>query len=134
MKSKTILTLVAIVAFAGVLASCKKENNPNSSVVKINALDSGKTTTILSGQKLQLILGNPGDGGYTFDPPQYDSSMLKLNAHTRIPPANSMNVGDFGTDVWEFSALKSGTASLTITAARGSENPIIEFTGTITVK
>jgi len=134
MKSKTILTLVAIVAFAGVLASCKKENNSNSSVVKINASNNGKTVNILNGQKLQVSLGNPGDGGYKFDPPKYDSTLLRLNSHINIPPTNKMVVGDFGTDVWEFGALKSGSAALTITARRGSESPIIEFTGTIAVK
>jgi len=134
MKTRIIFALITIVAFIGVLASCKKENNPNSSVVKINASNNGKTVNILNGQKLQVSLGNPGDGGYKFDPPKYDSTLLKLNSHINIPPTNKMVVGDFGTDVWEFSALKSGSASLTITAARGSENPIIEFTGTITVK
>ena len=134
MKSKAILTLITIVAFVGVLASCKKGQSPNLSVIKINALDSGKTISVLNGQKLQLTLGNPGDGGYTFNAPQYDTSILKLNDHIRIAPVNSNNIGDFGEDAWEFSALKPGNATLTITAARGPESPIIIFTGSITVK
>jgi predicted secreted protein len=134
MKNKIILTLAIIAAFACTLTSCKKENNPNSSVVKINALNNGKTVNLLNGQKLQVSLGNPGDGGYTFDPPKYDSTLLKLNSHTNIPPKDKMVVGDFGTDVWEFGALRSGSAGLTITATRGTESPVTEFTGTIAVK
>ena len=135
MKTKAILTLIAIVSFAGALTSCKKgQSLPNLSVVKINALDSGKSITLLNGQQLELTLGNPGDGGYTFNAPQYDSLILKLNDHMRIAPVNSNNIGDFGKDAWEFSALKPGNATLTITATRGPESPIVIFTGTVTVK
>jgi predicted secreted protein len=134
MKSKAILTLITIVSLVGVITSCKKGQSPDLSVVKINALDSGKTITVLNGQKLKLSLGNPGDGGYTFKPAQYNSSLLKLNSHTNIPPLDKMVVGDFGTDVWEFSALRPGSAALIITAARGPESPVIEFSVTITVK
>ncbi|HEY9001541.1 MAG TPA: protease inhibitor I42 family protein [Mucilaginibacter sp.] len=116
------------------MASCKKDSNSDSSVVKINALNNGKTVTLLNGQKLQVTLGNPGDGGYSFDQPQYNSSMLKLNSHINTPPANSKNVGDFGTDTWEFSSLTSGKAALTITATRGSESPIVIFKDTVIVK
>ncbi|MDO3628262.1 protease inhibitor I42 family protein [Mucilaginibacter sp. BT774] len=134
MKSKTILTLFTIVALVGVLTSCKKTQDPNLPAKQVTSQDNGKTVTLLEGQILKIKLGNPGDGGYTFDAPKYDSSMLKLNSHINTPPVNNMNVGDFGTDTWEFSALKSGTAALIITATRGSESPIIIFSGTITVK
>jgi predicted secreted protein len=135
MKIKSILTFAAIAALVGVLTSCKKgQSMPDSSVVKINALNSGKTIALLNGQKLELTLGNPGDGGYTFDAPKYDSSILKLNDHIRIAPVKSDRVGDFGSDAWEFSALKSGNAVLTITATRGHDSPVVIFKGTVTVK
>jgi predicted secreted protein len=136
MKNKTILTLVTVAAFIGAFTSCKKgQSNPDSSVIKINALNSGKTITLLNGQKLELTLGNPGDGGYIFNPPQYDSSMLKLNDHVRVISNTQPNlVGNFGGDTWTFNTLKSGNTSLIITAARGSESPVIEFDGTITVR
>ncbi|MBS1522575.1 MAG: protease inhibitor I42 family protein [Bacteroidetes bacterium] len=134
MKSKTLLTLATIAVFTGTLTSCKKgQNNPDLSV-KINGLDSGKTVTLINGQTLELTLGNPGDGGYTFNPPQYDSTILKLTDHIRIPPVNSANIGDFGKDTWRFSTLKPGSATLTITATRGHENPVAMFTDTVVIK
>jgi predicted secreted protein len=136
MKSKLALTLILIIAFTGLVTSCKKgENNANLPSVQINANNNGKTIGLAQGQTLAITLGNPGDGGYTFNAPQYDSSLLSLNNHTHSASATNA-VGDYGTDRWEFQALKTGATALTITAVRGSDNgsTIVIFTGNIAVK
>jgi predicted secreted protein len=137
MKIKSILTLIVIIAFAGVISSCKKvQNGPNVPSLQLTEQDSGKTITVSPGEILQLTLGDPGDGGYTFDPLQYDSSVLSLKDHTLSLPKNTNIIGDFGSDTWEFSALRTGTTALTITATRGSDktSTLVIFTGTIAVK
>lgn len=103
--------------------------------VQVNGADNGKTISLAHGQTLKVDLGNPGDGGYTFDTPQYDASVLSLKGHTHTPPVNTNLIGDFGTDTWEFIALKSGSTSLTVTASRSFEanSTVVMYTGKISV-
>lgn len=125
--------LIAFVLFMGFIASCKKDQKSNLPVVEVNAQDSGKPRSISQGQSLKVTLANPGDGGYSFNDPQYDPSVLKLNTHTHTD-GNVNAVGDFGSDTWTFSAVKHGSATVTITATRATETPIVLFTATVTVK
>ena len=85
-----------VIAFTGMVTSCKKgQHNPAIPMVEINAQDNGKTITVLPGESLKITLGNPGDGGYSFDAPQYDSSVLTLAEHTHTPSTTDAT-GDFG--------------------------------------
>jgi predicted secreted protein len=127
MKGRFILILLCI-AFA----SCKKDHNTNLQPIEINAQQNGKTVSLAQGQVLKITLGNPGDGGYNFDTPAYNSAVLSLKGHTHTASISNA-VGDFGTDTWEFSTLKSGTSELTISATRGAESPIIIFGGNVVV-
>lgn len=104
-------------------------------MVEINAQDNGKTITVLPGQSLKITLGNPGDGGYSFDAPQYDSSVLTLAEHTHTPSTTNAT-GDFGTDSWKFDVHNSGSTALTITATRPFEknSPVVMFKGDIVIK
>ncbi|MHB8206150.1 protease inhibitor I42 family protein [Mucilaginibacter sp.] len=111
---KTSLLLVLIIA----IISCKKDNN-SKPVIKLTSADSGKALSATQGQKINITLSNPGDGGYVFNTWQYDSSILQLNSHTHINPTNTTIVGDFGSDVWLFTALNSGKSALSITVSRG---------------
>lgn len=122
-------------AFAVSISSCQKGQHVNLPYVQVNGADNGKTISLAQGQPLKVVLGNPGDGGYTFDTPQYDPSILSLKGHTQTPPANTNLIGDFGTDTWEFSALKSGNTSLTVTATRSFEanSTVVIYTGKIAV-
>jgi len=134
MKATTRLVLILIVS-AMFTVSCKKDGN-NPAVVEITQQSNGHTVDLSQGQTLKITLGNPGDGGYDFDTPQYQSSVLSLKSHTRnLPPANSP-IGDFGSDTWEFSTLSQGSSVLTFTATRGSDksSTVAIFTGTIAVK
>lgn len=135
MRSNRILILISIIALSGVFVSCKKSGTNPNAPIQITALDTGKTIQVTKGQTLDLTLGNPGDGGYAFDTPIYDSSLLTLVKHIRTPPPNSDRVGDFGTDTWEFSAINTGSTGLKITATRGSlaSSTIIIFNGSVAI-
>jgi predicted secreted protein len=136
MKSKPIFAIIFLVAFIELIISCKtRQNHANPSTVKITSADNGKTIALSSGGSLALTLGNPGDGGYSLDTPQYDKSVLSLKSHTHQAPKSSAVAGDFGTDLWQFKALKSGTTKLTVTATRpfDQKSTVAIFTGTISV-
>ena len=104
----------------------------------LDAYNNGKTIALKSGRTFTITLTNPGDGGYSFMPPTYDPSMLKLVAHNhkiRKHPAP----GDFGSDDWEFKIIgKNGQSNLLIQAKRsweaGKENAITMFSVTIKVE
>ncbi|ASU36493.1 protease inhibitor I42 family protein [Mucilaginibacter xinganensis] len=100
----------------------------------IDYSNSGKTIKVSRGQIINLTLGNPGDGGYVFDAPEYNSKVLSLIANTHQPPISNA-IGDFGKDIWQFKALASGSSNLTITATRSFDknNPVVMFSGTIAV-
>lgn len=135
MKSKLTCVLIIFITFTICNPSCKKAgNNLNSQVVQVDYNENGKTIAAAQGQTLTLTLGNPGDGGYAFDAPQYNTMVLSLINHTHIAPASNA-IGDFGKDTWEFKALKTGTSALNITATRSFDknNPVVMFSGTITV-
>jgi predicted secreted protein len=129
---KSLLLLCAVLLIA--VASCKKE----AQVLKLTAADSGKTSQASTGETIMVTVANPGDGGYTFDPPKFDGSILTLVNHTHQAPANSYSqtgiVGDFGTDTWQFTAKTSGTSVLTITATQSPTVVATLFTGEISVK
>ena len=88
--------------------------------VQITVQDNGKSFTLTKGKALNITLGNPGDGLYSFDAPQYDATVLRFVDHLHQGPSNN-NVGNYGTDSWDFTALKTGSTTLTITATRGTD-------------
>ncbi|MFI5158102.1 MAG: protease inhibitor I42 family protein [Sphingobacteriales bacterium] len=128
-RIKICLLALLIITFA----SCKKDSNSGASL-QLTTSDNGKSATVKKGQTISITLGNPGDGGFSFNTWQYDSSILQLNSHKHIPPANSQLVGDFGSDEWLFIALKSGQTALSITVSRGSADTQTEFANTIKVQ
>jgi predicted secreted protein len=135
MKSKLICVLIIFIAFTICNSSCKKaDNNTDRQVVQFDYSENGKTITAAQGQTLTLTLGNPGDGGYAFDTPQYNAMVLSLINHTRRAPTSNA-IGDFGKETWEFKALKTGISVLNVTATRSFDknNPVVMFSGTITV-
>ena len=125
MKNYKYLLLAAAFFIA---VSCKKSNAPvplnyllTSDTIKLSAVDSNKTISILNGHVVSITLNNPGDGGYTFDAPKCDTTVFRLINHIRVLPLlpYPVTVGDFGQDIFQFQALKSGTSNINITASRG---------------
>ncbi len=134
MKTKLSVFLITIIGLSMLISSCKKGGgNSNMQLLQINSQNNGKTIAVSKGQSLRLTLKNPGDGGYSFDTPQYNSSVLSLTGHTHSSGASSA-VGGFGDDAWEFKALKTGESTLVITATRpfDKNNPVVMFSGKVT--
>jgi len=102
--------------------------------ISLTAANSGGTITAVKGQSITVTLSNPGDGGYQFNDPQYNASVLKLNSHTHANPVNSNAVGDFGTDTWTFTPQSSGTTTLSIAASRGTADVVTMFSTNISVQ
>ncbi|WDF56949.1 protease inhibitor I42 family protein [Mucilaginibacter sp. KACC 22063] len=127
-KNFAAIILISLFAFA----SCKKDNN--EPVKTLTEYDSGKTLAVKAGQTFLLTLGNPGDNGYRFNDPILDASILTLISHSHKDPSNKSMMGDFGTDTWKFSAMKTGSSVLKITASRTKTDSIPMFTDTIAVQ
>ncbi len=118
-------------------------NTADTSVDKqLTDKDTGSILTFSAGQTFSVILRNPGDGGYTFDQPVYDSSVLSLLSHTHTSSTintdgtvSSLRVGDFGTDTWQFQAKSAGSATLKIDATRSwdASSTYTAFSANITV-
>ncbi len=92
-----------------------------AATLELTSSNTGNTFQITKGQTLKITIASPGDGGYTFDTPRYDSSILQLTNHQHLNPNvyyGSIVVGNFGSDYWEFLALNSGSTKLEITATR----------------
>ena len=130
---KSLLKSIYIIAFFTII-SCKKESDKSG--IKLTDSDSGKTVAIVKGEAVYITLSNPGDGGYQFNNPKYDSSILTLNSHTHKSPTNTNLTGDFGKDTWMFTSLSTGTTNVVISASRtGSvRDTIALFTILINVK
>ena len=135
MKIKLTFILVTFIAFATSISSCKKDaNNADRQIIQADYSANGKTISVVKGQSLILTLGNPGDGGYAFDAPQYNTAVLSLTNHTHIAPTSGA-IGDFGKDTWEFKTIKGGNSTLSVTATRASDktHPVVMFSGTVAV-
>ncbi len=97
-----------------------------STVIKVLELTSSNRDQtfdeVVKGQIISVTLCNPGDGGYKFDTPQYDSSILNLISHVNIPIQSNiyppMPGGCYGNDVFKFQVLNTGTSKLNITASQ----------------
>ena len=120
MKTKLNLAIITL-ALLGFTSSCKKaEETPAPAKVQITAQQNGQPVALAKGQTLEVTLQNPGDGLYSFDQPEYNATVLRFVSHLHQGPSNN-NVGNFGTDSWDFTAIKAGSTTLTITATRGSD-------------
>jgi predicted secreted protein len=123
---KIISTTACFVLATMLLVSCTtaKHSSASGAGIKTSAMllltsaESNKDITVSKGQKIQLTLRNPGDGGYTFNEPVFNKSLLKLDSHVHNPPAQNAMMGNFGEDVWIFSATAEGSSELTITAGQ----------------
>ena len=120
MKTKLNLAVFILAVLLFTSACRKSEETPVPAELKITAQQNGQPVTLAKGQTLDITLQNPGDGLYSFDMPQYDATILRFVDHLHQGPTNN-NVGNFGTDSWDFVAIKAGSTTLTITATRGTE-------------
>jgi len=134
MKIKLIVVLSLAVLSLTSVSSCKKNGVPPKATVQVDYTKNGQTISIATGQSLQLTLNNPADGGYAFDTPQFNPSVLSLVSHSHTNPGANAPVGYAGTDTWEFKALATGESTLKVTATRSfaKNNPAVIFSGKVT--
>jgi len=131
-NAKYPLALILFAFFA--FTSCKKDSSKPIAIT-LTGLDTGKAVILVQGQIVKITLGNFDESGYTFNTWQYDAGILHLDSHSSIPPANTGTVGNSGSDVWQFSALKSGTSTLKISATQGLAGETINmFSDTVKVR
>ena len=133
MKIKLLIVLAMVAMSLSSISSCKKNGVSPKTTVQVDGTKNGQTISIKKGQSLQLTLGNPADGGYAFDAPQFDPSVLSLVSHTHTNPGANAPIGYAGTDTWEFKVRAAGESQLTVTATRSFEknNPATIFSGKV---
>lgn len=131
---KLIYNFTCIIALLAIM-SCHKDNNTGDNAnKKLTAADAGGTASVTIGQTISLTLGNPGDGGYQFNDPKYNTAVLTLVSHQQGVGVHAGMIGDFGKDIWTFTAKGSGTTTLEVTAHRASTEVISMFSNQIVVK
>jgi len=59
---------------------------PKTSVIEVYGKDSGSIIEVTEADSIVITLRNPGDGGYVFDEPEFDPSVLELESHEHLPP------------------------------------------------
>lgn len=128
LKTKPLLFMAVLL----IIAACKKDAQSANGITLTDA-DTGKKLSLTSGQTFTLTLNNPGDGGYNFDSPQRDSSIIHLDKYEHKAPANGLT-GDAGSDTWQFTSAHAGTTVLKITASRLSGGTVVMFSDTLVVK
>jgi len=127
---------IAVAGMMAIISSCNKaQDTPAPAQVQITAQQNGQPVALVKGQTLEVTLQNPGDGLYSFDQPIYGSAVLRFVEHLHQGPTNN-NIGNFGTDTWDFTAVKAGTTTLTITATRENDKSttVAMLTNNIAVK
>jgi len=137
-KRVTILAVIACLVFG----ACKKENKTPAVIkpdIELTANLAGDTVTIAAGKTISITLGNPGDGGFSLNDIEFTSDILKLNSHTHQDPAQTGSTlvpGSYGTDTWLFTAIKSGSANVKLTATQRWTGGVTAemFNGIVTVK
>lgn len=108
------------------LTSSVASTTSTPQIISFNASDTGKMLSVSSGEIIQITLPNPADGGYAFDNPEFDTSLLHLNTHFSNPATNN-TPGSAGSDIWQFAALKQGVTDITIIAGRTGGNKEVVF-------
>lgn len=121
-----ILTILALCSAAG----CKKDST--AVTINLSKADSGRTVSVARGSAIVLTLPNPGDGGYIFNPAIYSSSILTLQGQQHVSPLTNAT-GDFGKDIWTFTAQNAGTSDISVTATRTATETITIFSAKIAI-
>jgi hypothetical protein len=98
-------------------------DNKELKKIELSSVDDEKNVVVTKGQIIAITVRNPGDGGFRFDDPKYDSSILQLKNKTHItgmidPDVNVVRTGDFGEDIFEFESINIGKSKIDITASQ----------------
>ena len=130
------LVTVCITAFFTTACCHKVIGGPGAQLVNLNESSSGKTVVIPKQQVFTLTLYDKVDGGYRFDRPQFDTTVLRLEKIIETPPPADSPPGRPGLATWQFTTLKTGKTALTVTATRPWANggSVSVFSNMVVVK
>ncbi len=108
-----ILTTTAI--GVGSMLSDKKIKE-NATTTYLSITDNGTTVSARKGDQVSLELKDYGDGGYSWTLVALDQNILNLKQRSDSQPSGLM--GDFGNDIWVFTAEYPGSTTLNLLCNR----------------
>jgi len=132
MKTANVFIILAIFLAIWTFAASSAASGP----VTLQEKDRGGTATLQVGQKLLLYLRNPASGGYSTNPPVFDTAVLKLVSQKKVPPTPQKppRAGDFGQLFHEWEAVAPGETDIIINIFRPWEKKAPEEFWRVKVK
>ena len=110
------IAIIATTAISVASMLSDKTTKENNYMKFITAEDSGTTLSLKKGDKLNLELKDYGDGGYSWEIVTLDETVLSLTERFDSEPSGML--GDFGNDIWVFTAEKTGSTTLELKCSR----------------
>jgi inhibitor of cysteine peptidase len=134
--------LVASVVLGGI--GCSKGDSQATKTIEVpiddvlNGGDINRDVTLAVGNTLKVVLGSNHTTPYrwTSDPRIAEPAIVKQTSHEFVQQ-HTDRTGAPGTEVWVFTALKSGTTTIVATYATfvgGDNTPTCTFTAKVTVQ
>jgi predicted secreted protein len=85
-------------------------------MIFLTMADNGNTISVKKGDQVHLELKDYGDGGYAWNIKTIDDKIFSLSQ--RLDSESSGMIGDFGNDIWIFTAEETGTMTLGLECQR----------------
>jgi predicted secreted protein len=125
MKTKTTIIFIGLVLLAAIAAgtvlAVTLSEQPNlkpmtPATIYVTEDQTGTTIHMKKGDLLNVTLQDYGDGGYTWTVNRIDTTLLRQDKQTNWGSSGMM--GDFGKDTFMFTALKTGSTTLSLECKR----------------
>ena len=130
------LVLIAVIVAGAIIVVgstlSKKPVEKNDATKYLTADDDSTTLQLKKGDKVNLELKDYGDGGYSWEIVKLDEKILSLTERSDSQPSGLM--GDFGNDIWTFTAEKTGSTTLELKCSRPWDKTDICATFTVQVE
>lgn len=139
-----VVMLVASVVLGGI--GCSKGGPQATKTIEVpmddvlNGSDINRDVTLAVGNTLKVVLGSNHTTPYRWqaDAKIGDPTVLKQTSHEFVQPhTDDHRMGAPGTEVWMFTALKTGATTIATTYATfvgGDNTPTCTFTAKVTVQ
>ena len=144
---RTAVMAVLVVAMSSIMGCTGKASPPPAprvTTVEVSYTDLlnqkrvHRDIDVAAGQTLRVLLGTNASTGYRWaeDTTISDTAVLAQTGHVAIASPNS-GPGSAGTEMWTFSAVNPGSATITTTYGQpwpGGEKDAWTFTAAVTVR